>query len=759
MMHSCLINPRYWTAFSGLLLSLTLNLAHGADLLPATSNDKLSRARIGLVLAGGGAKGGAHVGVLKVLEELHVPIDCIAGTSMGALVGAGYASGIPAAELEGFVTGIDWKSVVGGLGKRDLQPIEQKRDGVTYSNTLELGIKGGSVIIPGGIVSTSGIEDLLRGYVARSRMQPNFDQLPIPFRAVATDMITGDMVVLSQGDIATAMRASMSIPGAFAPVVTDKYILSDGGMVRNIPVDVARQMCADVVIAVNLVEPTVTADKLQSAAQILSRSMDVMIRANEELQLQSLTASDIRIDVQMGGIGTSDFERIPETIPLGEAAAREISDKLSALKVPAQEYMAWRERITSGQEIEAQLADVRFEGLERVNVELLQQRAQVHAGDTVDTEQITAEAQRISALQEFESVEYRLEGDPERPTLVWLPKEKRWGPDYLKFDLGLYTSGAGDLAFVIYGKHTRTWLNAYGAQWRNELQLGSDSLISTSLYQPLDVSQKFFIEPRIAWSRTLEDVFYDGDRVARYQFSNLEGGLDLGANIGNRAQARIGYLYTDRDIEVDTGSVLLPEGTTTDAGIVFSTTYDSRDTPFNPTSGVAFALEYLHSDDSLGADRDWERVELGLGAAVPVREDVVWLTLAGGSHRGNNLPEDRYFKIGGPGSFPGYRLGEIRADEYWTVAGSYLWQFAEISPIRGQALYAGVRLQAGEMSNRLDLVDDGIIYGGSVYLTGRTPVGPLTVGVGTTNTDAWSLWLAVGRPIGHGTILERGIFR
>ena len=139
--------------------------------------------------------------------------------------------------------------------------------------------------------------------------------------------------------------------------------------------------------------------------------------------------------------------------------------------------------------------------------------------------------------------------------------------------------------------------------------------------------------------------------------------------------------------------------------------------------------------------------------------DVVWLTLAGGSDLGSHLPADRYFKIGGPGSFPGYQRGEIRADEYWTVASSYLWQFAEISPTRGQALYAGVRLRAGEMFNRLDLVDDGVIYGGSVYLTGRTPVGPLTVGVGTTSTDAWSLWLAVGRPVGHGTILERGIFR
>ena len=338
------------------------------------------RPRIGLVLAGGGAKGGAHVGVLKVLEEMRVPIDCIAGTSMGALVGAGYASGIPANALQEFLVEIDWKSVVGGLGQRDLQPIEQKRAGVTYSNNFELGLKDKRVVVPGGIVNTSGIEDLLRTYVARARMQSSFDRLPIPFRAVATDMITGEMVVLDKGDLATAMRASMAIPGAFAPVVTDEYILADGGMVRNIPVDVARELCADVVIVVNLVEPSAQREKLQSATQLLTRSTDVMLQANETLQLRTLTERDVRIDVAMGDIGTADFERVPDTIPLGEAATRAAADRLARLAVPEPEYLAWRQKVTASQHIEARLADVRYEGLERVNPAYLEQQAQVRAG-------------------------------------------------------------------------------------------------------------------------------------------------------------------------------------------------------------------------------------------------------------------------------------------------------------------------------------------------------------------------------------------
>lgn len=740
-------------------LATTTVMADSRDPSPGMAAREPLRPRVGLVLAGGGAKGGAHVGVLKILEELRVPVDCIAGTSMGALVGAGYASGIPAAELETFLTGIDWKSVVGGLGQRDLEPIEQKRAGVTYSNDFELGLKDKKLLLPGGVVNTAGIENLLRSYVARARMETSFDRLPIPYRAVATDMVTGSMVVLGSGDIATAMRASMAIPGAFAPVVSGEYILSDGGMVRNIPVDVARELCADVVIVVNLVEPSVKPEKLQTSLQLLGRSTDVMIQANETLQLQTLTDRDVRIDVHMGDIGTADFERVPETIPLGEAAARAMADRLRALAVPGEQYVAWRSKVTSRQALDAKLADVRYEGLERVNPQYLEQRSKVRPGDTVDTAEISREAQRMSALQEFESVEYRLSGDAAKPVLEWLPHEKRWGPDYLKFDLGMYASEGGDLAFVIFGQHTRTWINELGAEWRNEAQLGYTNLLSTSFYQPLDVGHRYFVEPRLMVRRTWEDLFFDSERLARYRFNDGGGGLDLGINIRGQAQARVGYRYVRRSIDLDTGSPLLPENTFDDAGISFDFTYDSRDTPFNPTRGIAATLEFFDSDDSLGAERDWKRAELGLGLAVPVRKDVVWLSLAGGSDLGEELPPDRKFAIGGPGSFPGYELGELRAGSYWSASGSYLWQVKEIMSIRGQALYAGLRLQAGRAYDRLDFVEDGDVYGASIYLTGRTMVGPLTVGVGGTSSDSWSLWVAVGRPIGEGTILERGIFR
>jgi len=739
---------------------------------PVTATGR--RPRVGLVLAGGGAKGGAHVGVLKVLEEMHVPIDCIAGTSMGALVGGGYASGIDANGMQEFLLGIDWPKVVGGVGRWQAQPIEQKRGGVTYSNQIDMGLKDKHVVMPPGLVNTSGIDDLLRSYVAKSRNVTNFDELPIPYRAVATDMVSGQMVVLGDGDLPTAMRASMAIPGAFAPVHLDNYILNDGGMVRNLPIDVARNLCADVVIAVNLVTEPIKPENLQTATQLAGRAMDVMLEANVKLQLQTLKPGDVLVNVYVGDIGTADFTRVPETIPLGEKAARAVADQLARYAVPEPQFTAWRERVTQSQSLDARVAEVRFEGLQWVNPAYLASMTDIRPGDIVDNERISAEAKRMSGLEGIESVSYKLTGDPARPTLTWLPKEKSWGPNFLKFDLGLYASAGGDAGFVFYARQERRWLNSLGLQWRNELQLGYNNILASSLYQPLDSAQRFFVEPEIFFTQTREYIYYDNERIAQYKFDDFGGNVDLGLNLGDSAQLRAGYLYTTRKVSVDTGPNLLPELDTVDAGITAQLTYDTRDSAFSPTRGLAVAVEYAESNESLGADRDWQRIEAGARFALPVGGDVIWLAAAGGSALGSDLPVDRFFTLGGPGSFPGLELAQFRAPTYWTVSGSYLWKFADIQTLRGESIYIGAQVEGGEIANWLEGLNVGPdgpdfqnvgdpqlepIYGGSLYLTGRTPVGPMTLGVGATSANTWTLWFAVGRPVGQGTILERGIFR
>jgi len=760
-----LFAPLAAAAHRGLLACLAALVASGAAAQDtgAAAHDTGSavatakRPRVGLALAGGGARGGAHIGVLKVLEELRVPVDCIAGTSMGALVGGGYASGMSASEIERFVRAVDWKSAVGGVGSRPLEPVEQKRFNDT-SGALEFGLKGRKIVTPGGLIAASRIEDVLRTYVAKARSVSDFNQLPIPYRAVATDMVSGKMVVLDHGDIAMAMRASMAIPGAFPPVITDQYVLSDGYIVRNLPIDVARDTCADVVIAVNLVKPTVTRQQLVSGASLIWRSTDITMEENERLQLATLTPRDVRIDVDTGDIGSSDFERTAETIPLGEKAARAMARQLTALSVPPDQYLAWRQRVAVNQNIEIRIAAVRFEGLKYVNPQYLRNVTSVRAGDTVDIAAISRDAARLAALEDLQGVEYQLRGDPDNPELVWRPTEKQIGPDYVRGGGGLYAAGGGVLLFELDLQYVRRWLNPYGGQWRNELEIGTTSLFATSLYQPLDVSQTFFVEPAAAASRSLEYVYSDYRRVAQYFFNDLMAQMDFGANVGNSSQVRAAYWADRRNIEVDTGVPELPTGWATDAGLAGSAFYDTRDAASFATRGTAAALQYFWSTEALGATRDFERLEIAAREALRISRTSLWLTVAGGSDLGTTLPADRAFSLGGPQSFPGYAPGEIRARRYWTVRGDFLWRIADILPIANQALYGGLGVQGAEVYDRVDPLPNGSLYGVSGYLGGRTPIGTVTLGIGKATGD-WAAWLTLGTPVGTGSILNQPLFR
>jgi NTE family protein len=403
---------------------------------------------------------------------------------------------------------------------------------------------------------------------------------------------------------------------------------------------------------------------------------------------------------------------------------------------------------------------VEFAKLKRVNPNYLEGLAGIKPGDVISTEQISQSVQRMSAVEGIDSVSYELKGDPEKSTLEWLPYEKSWGPDFVKVDLGAYATTSGDnRGFVLYLQHERTWINSLGAQWRNELQFGTDQVLSTSFYQPLDVAQRLFVEPKVFWDRNWENAFYDDSEIARYQLDDRGGRIDFGVNIGNQAQVRVGYLGTQRRVQLETGSPLLPQLQATDAGIAASAILDTRDTPFSPTRGMAAALEYFDSDEKLGAERNWRRAEVGFGIAVPIYDDVMWLGAAGGSHLGSKLPADRLFALGGPASLPGYQLYELRAAAYWAISGSYLWQLKNLFSLRGQTLYAGLGLQDSQAYGTLDSKNYGQIQSVSFFITGRTPVGPLTVGFATTTENSRSVWISFGRPIEEGTILSRGIFR
>ena len=729
----------------------------GGALVCAASAQEAVRPRIGLVLAGGGAKGAAHIGVIQVLDELHIPVDCVVGTSMGALVGATFASGASANELQRAVLAIDWKRTVGGQGRRDRMPIQRKLSTLTYSNPLEVGVQNGGVRLPGGLIASQEIEQSIRTLVQSARYTHNFDDLPIPFRAVATDMVAGDMVVLDGGDLAEAMRASMAMPGVFSPVTIDGRVLSDGGITRNLPVDIARKLCADVVIAVWMSSPSPKAADLTSSLSLVSRSVDVMISANEREQIASLKPTDVGIEVPVGDIGSGDFQRVPEALELGQKAAEGRRDDLLRYAVSDDQYHEWLEKVGKGTADTPVLSDVKIVGLQRVNVHYVRGQLQrVAPGKALTADDIAADIERIYSLGDFERVDYEVTGPPEARVLEITPVEKDWGPNFLRFDMGLATYEDADIFAILRADHDLTWVNSLGGHWHNALQLGRQALVRTDFYQPLDVNQRFFVEPLAQAEDDYEDIYVNGDRAARYIMRQRYGQVDVGANVGTRAQLRLGVRTGSQAAELDTGASVLPEFTRTpDTTVEVRGVFDTRDTLALPTRGMFVNVRYAHSENWFGGKFDYSLFESSIARAFSVRGgDSLAVLVGGGMTPSGDAPPTELFELGGIRTFPGLRPGELRGTSYWTAGTRYSWRLIDISPLFGQALYAGIRLQAAQMRGLVDLGPTETLYGLAGTVAGRTPVGPFTLSLGWVNDGRWQVQFSVGRPVSEGSLLD-----
>ena len=723
--------------------------------LPPIIAQGSARPRIGLVLGGGGAKGAAHVGVITLLEDMRIPIDCVVGTSMGALVGGTYAAGMTAEELQQAISKISWAETIGFAGRREKLPMRRKLAGRTYSNTLEFGYRNGAVAAPVGFINTQNIEQTIRFLVSRSLGTSDFDHLPIPFRAIATDMMTGDMVVLSEGDLALAMRASMAVPGVFSPVQIDGRTLGDGGLTRNVPVDIARQTCADVVIAVAVPTPVPEPQALQSPIGMVSRTLDVLIGANEKQQLDTLGPQDVKIIVPMGDIDTGSFDRVADAIPLGRNAAEQHRDDLRRYSLPEAEYRAWREASRRPDTRQVALADISVTGLDRINESYLRAGLALDPGDVVTQEQLAQAINRVFDLGDFEGVQYTLTGDPQRPDLAVNVTEKVSGPNILRFDLGLAASTLDSTAFVLRGDYLRPWINARGGEVHGAVQFGRTSLAEVSLYQPLDGGHVWFIEPGAVALRSTEDIYVGNDAATRYNFDSayiyLEGGRVFGTDTELRLGLRTGSQGAERDIAAPDFPNVANEGY---GGFSTDLTFDNRDQASIATRGWLGRARFFQSLDVMGAKYDYSNIEALALKAIPVRGDVVQLRAMGGATLAGELPFYDFFTLGGPRSFPGLGLGQLRGTSYWAGSVAYLHKIADISTLFGQAVFIGAEFTAADMSGRADGFTEPPVMGGSLLLGGRTPLGPISLSVAATSVEDISVFFSLGRPIEERNILD-----
>lgn len=735
---------------SGLGGGPALNTATpAAPALPPSATP--GRPRIGLVLSGGGARGAAHIGVLKVLEELRVPVDVIAGTSMGSIVGGSYASGQTVQSMVRDVALIKTELLARDQPPRAEIAIRLKKDDWLELIGPQLGYRDGSLLLPKGAISGVGLEAVLRE-LALAKGDWNFDKLPIPFRAVATDVVTGKMTVLQSGDLATAMRASMSVPGAIAPVQLDGKMLVDGGLTRNLPVDVAREMGADVVIAVNLGTPLMPRDQITSALSVALQMLNILTEQNVQTSLASLTAQDVLILPELGDYSAGDFDNMPSTIPIGEAAARKVAEQLKRYSLPPEQYAQHRQRqVQIVMQDKRPVDEIRVDGLQRVNEEVVVQSMATRVGEPLDVDTLDLDMRRIYGRGDFEHVSYRLIDRPDRRILAVEAVEKEWGPTYVRFGLSLYSDFRGDNGFNLLASMRRTWLNKLGGEWRADLQLGSNAVIFTEFYQPLVPNQFLFVAPYIdVWSQNA-DIYGGADGnvlAARYDVRVATAGIDLGSQFTKYGELRVGLITGKADAEMQIGSPLLSQyDIKRDVGAVRTRLYmDQLDNVAFPRSGYMLDGRVLSQLTQMGASDSYNRWDLSfLGASTFGAHTFQFALQGGGALGGNPLPLYDYLSFGGFMRMTGYRLGQLRNDSMTYGRLSYMNQLVKMALLEG--VYLGASLEAARLGSAL--VPNGIqgsVASASLFLAADTPLGPAYLAYGRTWDGNQNVYFFLGKP-------------
>ena len=702
--------------------------------------------RIGLVLSGGGARGAAHVGVLKVLEEMRIPIHAIAGTSMGALVGGAYAAGVPAREIEHQLTAIDWNELLVDDPPRSEWPVRRKQESLQAIWDFTVGRNDeGEFKLPKGALAGQQVQLFFSDLVQRADPVNQFDDLPIPFRAIATDLENGEMVVFDGGSLPMAMRASMSVPGVFAPVETGEGLFVDGGLVRNLPVDVARQMGVDVIIAINLGTSYRPREELDTLFGVAGQMLVILTEKNVEVSRGELIEGrDLLIEPQLGDISAGDFNRSVEAIAIGERAARDAAPRLERFSISEKQYSAWHQSRFSGNRFYApEIDEVMVTGVDRVNRELFDGLDENHANRPLDRKALAGDIQHLYALDDFERITYRVTPRDGRNLLIVDAVEKSWGPNYLNFGLGLSSDFSGDSRFSIQGTYRKTWMNELGGEWTTSLALGNEGRFYSEFYQPVYLDRSFFVAPYVDLSQTPLHVYVDGERVARYDITRARAGMDVGTTIGQDMEIRAGLYLGNVNFDVDTGANLLPQGNQADSGARVLLFYDTMDGSYVATAGQRIQVDARRPL----TDLQYTRLDASWSGGWSSGKDTLLASLRGGTSFDDAMPYYDQFPLGGFLKLSGYRNEQFRGNQYAFGRLVYYHELAELQPPLGRGVYVGGSLEAGRLWDvNTDFAPEKNRYGASVFLSADTFLGPFYFGWGVAATGDNSFYLLLGKP-------------
>ncbi|HCG5294037.1 TPA: patatin-like phospholipase family protein [Vibrio parahaemolyticus] len=756
---------RYFALWVSLFLIATPSVAQ------VKNEDTPTRPKVAVVLAGGGAKGAAHIGVLKALEEMHIPVDIITGTSMGAYVGGLYATGMSADEIESFIYSVDWNSGYRDRVDRSQRRVRDKEYEDRYQITTDLGLRFGEVRAPTGVVQGQNMLRVLRETTGNLGRFESFDELAIPYRSVATDILELDEVVIGNGYLVDAMMASMSVPGALPPYKLNGHMLVDGGVVNNMPVDVARAMGADVVIAVDISTDYKTEDDFTGLFTVADQLSNYLVRRSTQQQVETLQEHDVYIRPNVGQMETVEFDKMPWAFQSGYDITKEMESKLAGLRLSNAEYQKY---IDHKQEVRKKL----IYGDDRVVDEivivnnthysdvLLTNRLELETGRKIETAEIEKAVENLYALDRFELITYHFEEVDGSNLLVFDVNEKSWGPNYLNFRFFLEDDFDTDSQYGIGMSTNFTNLNSHGAEMALNVEMGTDKLIEAELYSPVLSSQEFFVAGKVAYSSEGRNLPVNDDDSSLssvndflpVSYTEFVSEIAIGIQPTLWQELRLGGRYSSGSIELSTlasvGNLDFER-----RGLFANYRLDTLDDFAFPTRGLLVDLEYLVSHDT-------SPEEIGQSKPKDIVEDTVYEidarfkgamsyqrhTLVGQAEysfvqsKNSSITLDPR-ELGGFLHLSGIPRNSLIGQNLFfsSLVYRYKW-FDNDFGLFEAPVYVGASLEHGGTwsDNDLKLNEAPLYNAASIFFGVDSPIGPIMLAYGRTEQDMEAVYLIVG---------------
>jgi NTE family protein len=715
--------------------------------LPAAAQDAATRTadpprpRIGLALGGGGARGAAHIGVLEALESLRVPVDCIAGTSMGAVVAGAFAAGVSPAQMRAAMARADWKDMFIDSPDWAERNFRSKQLTQRFLSGAEIGVTPQGLQYLPGVLTGQKIKLFLNQLVYDDRVARNIEALPLPLSIIATDIGSGERVVMREASLTQAMRASMAIPGLMAPVERNGRLLVDGGLVDNVPVREVRERCnADVVIAVNVGSPLLDAKDVASLFSVAAQMVGILTEQNVSQSLDSLKPDDVYIKPNLLDIAAADFERHADAARQGRIAVQAVAQRLRALALSDAQYAHWWARTDRERGPPLRVDAIEVSGLPQLHPAAVLRHVTQPLGQPLNTQALNRDLLRIYGDAHYEGVDYALIARTDRNVLQVSPSAKRWGPDFLRFAAGLNSTLRRGSTYSLRGAYHKTLMNRFGADLMLTGELGSTTGLAADFYQPLDPWQRSFVEVGLRAARTTTNVFEGEVKVSEYLVRSHAASVAVGLNLGVAGQVRLGWLGQEKYYEIDTGVALFPRGPFHTPGWFSSVDFDQLNDPDFPSAGWAAKLAYFvpTSADFTRVTAQARAATTGAGIVFAARVSYT------GSPRGV-LPFHEAASLGGLLNLSAFGTDQLLGDgvSFAQIRAEKVIRRLPIG-LSGD-LRAGVALEAGRVGTRytetaLSGWQDSIL----LYLGGPTPIGPLYLGYGHSSRGRSNAYLFIG---------------